>query len=229
MTNTSFGLSATTRQETGKKVKTLREQGKIPAILYGHNIEPKNITLKYTDFEKVYKQAGESSLVDLKVDDNDPVKVLIQDYQLDPRINQFLHVDLHQVNMKEKIHTEIPIEFIGEAPAVKSLGAILVKNIDAFEVECLPQDLVHEIKVDLSGLKEFDDSIHVSDIQAPAGITIKNVADDVVALVQAPRTSQEVDDASSAVAMPAEATVVGEENKEGATESSDKDSADSKK
>lgn len=223
MTNNSLGLSAASRQQTGKQVKTLREQGNIPAVLYGHNIEPKNITLKYTDFEKVYKQAGESTLVDLKVDEAAPVKVLIQDYQLDPRINQFLHVDFHQVNMKEKIHTDIPIEFIGEAPAVKNLGAVLIKNMDSFEVECLPQDLVHEIKVDLASLKEFDDSIHVSDIKAPEGITIKNVADDVIALVQAPRTAQDVDDASSAVAAePAEAEVVGEENKESA-EAEDKE------
>lgn len=190
MTNTEISLSAKTRQETGKKVKSIREQGNIPAVLYGHNIEPKNLSIKYTDFDRVYKVAGESTLIDLSIDEGATVKVLVQDHQLDPRINHFLHVDLLQVNMKEKIHTEIPIKFTGVAPAVKSYAAVMVTSLDKFQVECLPDALVNEIEVDLSSLKEFDDAIHVGAIKAPEGITIQNGEEDVVVLVQAPRVEK---------------------------------------
>lgn len=209
MTNTSLALKADKRSETGKKVDSLRQQGQIPAVLYGNDIEPVSITLKYTDFEKVYKEAGESTLIDLSVDGAAPVKVLIQDYQLDPRINQFLHVDLHQVNMKEKIHTEIPLKFVGEAPAVKTYGGILVTQLDSVQVACLPQDLVHEIEVDISGLTEIDSSIHVSDVKAPQGLEIHNAGEDLVAIIQAARTAKEVEDAQGAA--PESATPEGAE------------------
>lgn len=200
MTNANLALKASKRSETGKKVDSLRQQGQIPAVLYGNHIEPVNITLKYTDFEKVYKEAGESTLIDLSVDDASPVKVLIQDYQLDPRINQFLHVDLHQVNMKEKIHTEIPLKFVGEAPAIKTYGGILVTQLDSVQVSCLPQDLVHEIEVDISNLNEVDDALHVSDIKVPQGLEVVNAGEDLVVIIQAARTAKEVDDAQSSVA-----------------------------
>ena len=190
MTNATLRLEVTSREETGKKVSALRTQGKVPAVLYGHDIKPTNVTVDHAHFERVYKQAGESALVDLVVDGKEPVKVLIQDHQLNPTVSQFTHIDFHQVNMKEKIHTDIPIKFIGEASAVKELSAILVTNLDHLEVECLPSDLVHEIEVDLSSLKTFDDAIRVSDIKAPQGITIKNAPEESVVLVQEPRAEE---------------------------------------
>lgn len=202
MTKETLSLKAQTREETGKKVNQLREQGKIPAVLYGREVKPVNLKVDKSVFEKVHKQAGESTLLDLIIDDQKPVKVLIHDYQLDPRINQFIHVDFHQVRMDEKIHAEIPIKFIGEAPAVKTHGAIMVTNLDFLTVECLPSDLVHEIEVDLSGLKEIDDSVHVSDVKVPSGIVIKNLAEDMIALIQEPRSAQDVADASSPVIAP---------------------------
>lgn len=186
-------LRAKTRQEKKKKVNYLRQQGKIPAVLYGHKIKPVNLALDYSNFEKVFKQAGESTLVDLVVDDARPVKVLVQDYQADPVTDRFIHVDFHQVKMDEKITTEIPLKFIGEAPAVKEIGGVLVTSLDTLQVECLPQDLVTEIEVDLSSLNEFDTAIHVSEIKIPPGITIKSVATEVIVLIQAPRTEKELE------------------------------------
>ena len=199
MTKAVLGLKAKTREEKKKAVGILRKQGKIPAVLYGHGIKPTNLVLDYAVFDKLYKKAGESTLVDLSINDSESVKVLIQDYQVDPVTNKFIHVDFHQVRMDEKINTEIPIKFIGDAPAIKDLSAVLVTSMGSLEVECLPNDLVSEIEVDLSSLKEFDDAIHVSDITPPPGITFKNVPQDVVALVQAPRSEQEVADAAAPV------------------------------
>jgi len=186
-------LKAKKRVETGKKVDQLRKQGKIPAVLYGHKVKPVSLVLDYSTFEKIFAQAGESTLIDLTVDDQKPVKVLIQDYQLDPKTNQIIHTDLHQVRMDEKLHAEIALNFINEPPAVKELGGILVTAIDSLEVECLPQDLVHEINVDLSSLKTFEDVIHVADIKIPSGLTITHNPHDVVALIQQPRSEKELE------------------------------------
>ncbi|MFA5021568.1 MAG: 50S ribosomal protein L25 [Patescibacteria group bacterium] len=190
-------LNVKTRVQKAKAVAQLRKADKIPAVLYGHKIKPLNLSIAYSDFEKLYRQAGESTLVDLIVDDGKPVKVLIQDYQLEPKTNRFIHVDFHQVRMDEKIHTEIGLKFIGEAPVIKEKGGMMVTNIHAVEVTCLPQDLVHEIEVNISGLKTFDDAIHVADIIVPKGITILNVPNDVVVLIQAPRTEKELADLES--------------------------------
>ena len=215
-------LVAKTREIIGKKVKDLRSQEKIPAVLYGHKIKPLNLTIDYSVFEKIYKEAGESTLIDLVVDDKEPVKVLIQDYQLHPRTNQFIHADLKQINMDEKLNTDIILEFTGEAPAVKDFSGILVTNMDHVEVECLPKDLVHEIKVDLSSLKNFEDSIHVSDINVPEGITILNAPEDVIALVQPPRTEKELEELET----PAEETKPEGEEGEGEDKSAEGEGED---
>jgi len=218
MTNLNVGLKAKTREITGKKVDQLRKQGKIPAVLYGHKVKPINLIIDYASFEKTYQKAGESTLVDLVVNENKPVKVLIQDLQKDPITDQFIHIDFYQVRMDEKLHTEIELKFIGEAPAVKESNGVLVTSIHAFEVECLPQYLVHEIEVDLSTLHTFNDAIHVADVKVPEGMTVLNVPDDVVALVQPPRTEKELADLEQkpAVELPEEVKEP-EEGQEAAT------------
>ncbi|HLC89815.1 MAG TPA: 50S ribosomal protein L25 [Patescibacteria group bacterium] len=192
MTNPQLNLKADSRQQIGKAVKTLRTQGKIPAVLYGHEIKPINLILNYSEFEKIFRQAGESTLVDLLIDQKNPVKVLIQDFQTDPVSSRFIHVDFHQVRMDEKLHAKISLKFIGESPAVKENGGILVTNFNFLEVECLPNDLVHEIEVDLSVLKNFSDSVSVSKIKVPAGIQILTKPEEVAVLVQEPRSEAEL-------------------------------------
>ena len=185
-------LDAQKREATGKKVKRLRLAGSMPATLYGHNIKAQTIAVDARTFEKVYKQAGESTLVDLKVADAAPVKVLIQDVAKHYLNLKPIHADFYQVSMTEKLTADIPLKFIGEAPAVKELGGVLVKNLQELKVECLPQDLVHEIEVDLAALKVFGDTITVSAISVPAGITILNRAEETIVLAQAPRVEEEV-------------------------------------
>lgn len=185
-------LSADVRDKQGKQVHMLRRTGQLPAVLYGHGTENKKLVLDYKQFERAYKQAGSSSLVDLVVAGHKPVKVLIQEVQADPVSGVYLHADFHQVRMTEKIHAEVNLNFIGESKAVKEMGGILVKNLTSINVECLPQDLVHEVSVDIETLKSFNANIRVKDLKLPATITVREKGDEVVVMVQPPRSEEEL-------------------------------------
>lgn len=188
---TNLILSAQPRIATTTEVNKVRLENKIPAIVYGHGFESKPVSLEYVNFEKVYKQYGTSSLIDLVIGEEKPIKVLIQDFQLHPISNRFSHVDLRQVQMSEKLKTEIKFIFVGESPAVKHMGGTLNKNLLEVHVECLPQDLVNEIDVDISALKEIGDVIHVKDLVVPAGIKILAHDEDVVASVSSIEVEEE--------------------------------------
>ncbi len=192
-------LIAQKRTVLGKNVKKLRKEGVLPAVLYGINTKTQPIQLDYKMFEKIYDQAGESSLVELEIEGQKPVKVIIQSVQRDALSDQFEHTDLYQVDLTKKITTEIELEFVGQPPAVKELGGVLVKSLDKIEVECLPQDLVHEIKVDVSNLKTFDDIIFVRDLKLPETITVKEKGEEPIASVTAPRTEEELKELDEAV------------------------------
>lgn len=200
-------LNAQLRTVLGNKVRALRRSGQVPAVVYGHNAASQSLAVEARAFEKAYKQAGESTLVDLAVAGGAPVKVLIHEVAKDPLTLKPIHVDFYQVSMTEKLTAEVPLKFIGEAPAVKELGAILVKNIQAVKVECLPQDLVHELVVDLSALKAIGDSVTISKIAAPAGIKILGRSEETVVLAQAPKKEEE---AAPATAPADEKAKIGE-------------------
>lgn len=190
--STVFQLEAKTRTISGKKVKTLREKGLIPAVVYGRGLTSRNLVLAYLPFQKLYKQAGESNLIDLVIDDAAPVKVLIHDISRNPLTDNFSHIDFYQVRMTEKLKTIIPLKFIGEPLAVKELDGVLVKNFDELEVECLPSDLVSEIEVDISSLKTFEDVVRLSNIKIPSGIHLVLKSDEVLAKVMPPRSEEEI-------------------------------------
>ncbi|MFH1598341.1 MAG: 50S ribosomal protein L25 [Patescibacteria group bacterium] len=185
-------LKASQREETGKKVSNLRSSGKMPAVLYGHKVKNINLVINYVDFTDTYQRAGESTLVDLIIDDKKPVKVLIQEVQADTVSGQLVHADFHQVRMDEKITTEIGIKFEGEALAEKELDGILVKNFDKIKVECLPQYLIHEVTVDVSSLKTFEDEIKIKDLSVPKEINVLDSADEIVAHVLPPKSEEEL-------------------------------------
>jgi len=185
-------LHAQPREVFGKKVKALRKKGQIPAILYGHKSKSRPLLVNKTEFEKVFEKAGVSSLVSLKVDNENPQKVLIREPQRDPISLEPLHIDFYKIKMTEKIRTEIPLKFVGESPAVKELDGTLITNRDAVEVECLPEALVHEIEVDISGLKTFDDVIKVSDLNIPEGVEVLNEPEEIIASITPPRSEEEL-------------------------------------
>lgn len=188
----------------------LRKQFKIPAVVYGHGSGSRSIELESKEFERLYASAGTSNLIDLVMGSTkEPLKVLISDVQRDPMTDKVIHVDLHQVRMDEKIHTQITLEFVGEASAVKEFGGNLIIGADSIEIECLPKDLISTIKVDLSTLTKLDDSIHVSDLHIPVGITVMGDMKGSVVSVLAPR-AEAVEETPTP-----ETVVVGAEEKTG--------------
>ncbi|MCX6812762.1 MAG: 50S ribosomal protein L25 [Candidatus Berkelbacteria bacterium] len=185
-----FQLKSTVR--SAETPATLRRSGVIPAVIYGDDFENQSLSVNENTFGKVFAQAGESSLINLEIGNNDPVKVLVHDRQIDSVSGKIIHIDFYKVNMKEKIRTEIPLLIVGESPVVLDLEGSLVSNKDAVQVECLPADLVHEIKVDISVLKNFDDVIKISDLRVPEGIEILDDPEEVAILVQPPRSEEEM-------------------------------------
>jgi large subunit ribosomal protein L25 len=186
-----IGLTATKRTVKGKANGRLRKAGQLPAVLYGHKVETQDIALNERDFAKVLKAAGESTLVNLTVEGQSR-PVLIHDVQNHYLTDSPIHVDFYAVNMDEKLKAHVPVHFIGEAPAVKSLGGVLVKNLSEIEVECLPADLPHSFEVDVSVLETFEHAIHVKDLIVADRVEILTSPEDTIANVAAPRTEAEM-------------------------------------
>jgi len=177
---TNVKLNVQLRSESNGKAKDIRATGFIPAIVYGFGKKNQNIKVKKYDFGKVFAIAGEFNLVDLSIDDAAPVKVIIKDVQRDGLTDGVVHIDFYQVDMTKKITTEMPLNFIGEAKAVKELGGTLVKNMDTVEVECLPGDLVSHIDVDISKLGAFDQFIRLHDLVLPKGVVLAQETNEAV-------------------------------------------------
>jgi len=179
-------------RDTKIKAKVLRGQGLVPIILYGKEVAPIPLSMSIGLFTKLYKESGETTIIDLKIEGTDkPHSVLIKDLQLDPASDEYVHVDFYEIRAGEKLRATIPFVFEGEAPAIKEFGGILITNKNEIEVECLPKDLPKEIGVDVSGLNQIDDSIMVKDIKVPAGVEILDELEDSVIIVAPPAAEEE--------------------------------------
>lgn len=181
-------LNAQLRDET-MKANALRHASKIPAIVYHKGQVGMSIAVDAIAFEKAYEAAGESTIVDLVID-GATKKVLIHDIQYAAIKGNPTHIDFFEVDMKEKVQAAVEIEFIGEAPALKTHGGTLIKNMDEIEVEALPGDLIQKIQVDLSPLTELDSAILVKDLIVPSGIEFKHEPDAVVVSIVPPRVEE---------------------------------------
>lgn len=163
-------LAVTPREITGKKVRAMRREGLVPAVIYGHGVPTTHIAVAAKDFNKVFKQAGSTTLVTL-VTKTDKRPVMIHEVSRDSVSDEIIHVDFHQVRMDETIKAKVPLEFVGESSAVKEKGAILNKAMSEIEVEALPNEMPHILTVDLSPLDDLNKSVLVKDIKRPKGVT----------------------------------------------------------
>jgi len=199
-----------------ENVKALRKSGYVPGVVYGNGIENQPLKIKAGDMEKIYSQAGESTLIDLAIGDKPAEKVLINDIQENGIKGKIIHVDFYKVNMAEEVEAPIRLEFIGESRAVKEQGGMLIKNLDEIEVECLPGDLVDHIEVDISGLDNFDDMIKVEDLALPGGMKLVTKPDEVIVIVAAPKSDAEMaaEDAAEKAEDAAKAEDKGEKKEE---------------
>lgn len=183
-------IVAEKRDILGKKVKNLRTQGVLPAVVYGKGKDAEPISVKEGDFLKLWRSAGESTIVTLTMG-NEKKNVLIQDVMFDPVKNIPIHADFFMVDMEKPIRISVPFEFIGESDAIKN-GGILVKVMHSLNIEALPKNLPHNIPVDITALKNMGDAISVKDITIPAGVAVIDGLEEVVVMAEAPRVEEEV-------------------------------------
>jgi len=184
-------LAVKTRDVLGKKVKALRREGLIPAELYGHGFENIHLALPAKEFNKVLKAAGATSVVTLLLG-KESKSAMIHEIARDSVTSEIIHVDLHQVRMDELVKADVPLEFVGEAPAIKAFSAVINKSMSEIEVEAFPQDLPHSLIVDLSVLDELDKTIYVKDIKRPKGVTFLIDAETAVATATPPAPEEVV-------------------------------------
>jgi large subunit ribosomal protein L25 len=184
-------LAVKTRDVLGKKVKALRREGLIPAELYGHGFENVHLALPAKEFNKVLKAAGSTSVVTLLLG-KETKSAMIHEVARDAVTSEVIHVDLHQVRMDELVKTHVPLEFVGEAPAIKTLSAVINKSMSEIEVEAFPQDLPRSIAVDLSVLDALDKTIYVKDLKRPKGVTFLIDAETAVVTATEPAPEEVV-------------------------------------
>ncbi|MDP3793673.1 MAG: 50S ribosomal protein L25 [Candidatus Uhrbacteria bacterium] len=188
----SYAISATVRTNLAKRSRDEQKLGRIGAVVYGHGIASQSISVGHSEFVKLLRAAGYSSLVDLTLGDQSPVKVLIKEVQMHPIKVEPTHIDFYQVRMDEELTANIPLKFVGESRAVKEDGGTLIKSLDHIEVRCLPADLPHEIEVDLSSLVTFEVAVTVGGLALPSGVKLVTDAGITVATVARPLTEEEL-------------------------------------
>jgi len=203
---TDLLLTAKIRQTFGKKLKALRKKGLLPAVVYGPKTKSIALEINYQNFEKIYEEAGESSLISLEITPSagdlteahskpsvhkQKIPVLIHEIKRDPLTGRFIHADFYQVPLTERVEARVPLIFEGSSVAVKELGGTFVKNIPELEVKALPQNLPKEIRVDISKIKTFEDHILVRDLKLPQEIQILKDPKEIIARVAPPEKVEE--------------------------------------
>lgn len=182
-------LNAQPRIILGSQVKSLRKKGFLPAVVYGEGMDSHAITTSFVEFERVLQAAGESTIVTLCVAEK-KYNCLITDVSYHPTKDKPIHADFYAVRMDKVIRTTVPFAFTGESSVIKNDGGILVKVMHEVEVEALPKDLPHELHVDLGLLSTFGSKVLIKDIPLPSGVKMTADADEIVVLVEAPRTEE---------------------------------------
>lgn len=193
------------KKRTDKNAQDIRTQGIIPAVLYGPEVENLNLQVNLKEFNKVYKKAGESTLISLDIEGlKKEFLVLVHDIQFGSLGEDPIHVDFYQPLLKEETEVEVPIVLEGKSPAVKNLNATLVKNISEIEVKALPRNLPKEIKVNVKGLENFDDMILVKDLQVPEGVKVLREPEEILITVSAPEKLEEEEEEKEEVPLAGE-------------------------
>ena len=199
-------LKATTREVLGKKTRFLRREGITPAHLFGHKLKSLALECNTEELNQVLAQAGKTALLNLNIDSEKRArKVLVREIQKDVFGKELLHVDFYQVKMTEKIKADIPTVLTGEAPALKLKGRLLVHPLSTLSIECLPDNLPHEIIIDLSPLEELDQAIHVQDLDLGPEVTIHNDSAELIVKVSEAAIARVIEEEEAAAEEEAEA------------------------
>jgi large subunit ribosomal protein L25 len=186
----SIVLNANRRSILGKQVRMLRREGKLPGIIYGHNFEPVAITMDLRDVTRSLAGLAPSALVTVNVDGEEHM-ALVREKQRNKISGILMHVDFLAVSLKEKLRSKVYLGLIGVSPAIKTYNALQVVGVDELEVECFPQDLPERIEIDLSGLTEVGDAIHVRDLHVSDKVKILDDPDTMIVLITPPEMEEE--------------------------------------
>lgn len=178
-------------RDKNMKAKELLAANIIPIEFYGRGVKNKSLQVDYQTFRKLFRVTGTNMIVELNVDGSEKINALVQDVVYNPATDSITHVDFINVKMGEAIHTHIPLELVGVAPAVKELSGMLMHHLNEIEVKCLPKDLVHTIEVNIDSLIDFNTYIRVKDLVVPSTLEVLNDPEDVVVTVVAPRVEEE--------------------------------------
>lgn len=183
-------INASPRKTVRKGVKVLRREGQLPAVLYGRNFETLPIMFDYRETSRVIQLLGSSTLVVIDLGEESHY-ALIREKQRDVIKGNLLHVDFQVVSLTEKVHAEVSVELIGESPAVKDLGGLIIVNNEQLEVEALPRDLPDRIEIDISSLQEIGDTIYVRDLTLEGEVSILADEDEPIVLITLPSVEEE--------------------------------------
>lgn len=219
-------LTGQKRTLSGRKVKNLRKEGILPANIFGKKVKSEAIQVSLKDFEKTYKEVGETGLLNLVIESGktkDERAVLVSNVQMDPRSDIPTHVDFRQVDLKEKVTANVPVEMTGEAPAEKAGVGTAVLYVNEIEVEALPADLPEKFSIDVSNLSEVDQAIYIKDLSIDrTKVTLKAEEETIVVKVEPPQKEEVAPPAPVEGEVPAEgeaaAPVEGEAPAEGGEE-----------
>jgi large subunit ribosomal protein L25 len=198
MAETRVELKVSPREVLGKKVKALRRTGVTPANIYGNKVESLAVQVPSVDLLHVLKTAGRNDIVYIQMDGGEARPTFVHDVQRNPITDTILHVDFLQIDLTKKIKIDVPLHLMGVPGAVDTYGGILVQNLDHVTVEALPIAVPSFIEVDVSGLAEIDESLHVSDLTLPEGVEMVSDSEQLVAKV-APPAVEKVEEAPEAV------------------------------
>ncbi|HNY94757.1 MAG TPA: 50S ribosomal protein L25 [Flexilinea sp.] len=186
-------INAEKRDVVGKKVGSLRRQGLIPGVMYGHNEPPFPITMNAREIERVINNLTSSSIVTVKVN-GESHQALIREKQKDYIRNQIIHIDFQILSLKEKIRSKIEVKLVGVAPAVKNFNGIVLQEREFIDVEALPADLPERITVDISGLENIGDLIRVGDLDISDAVTVFDDVNDVIVSISGAMAEEAVEE-----------------------------------
>jgi len=166
-------LKAEKRDLAGKKVKRIRKAGKLPAVIYGPDRKSLNLILDPREFKQIFREMGYNQLFDLEILGEPGInKVLVKEVQINPINDEYMHVDLYQIDMNKKIVVDVPVEVSGVSPAVKNNIGFLVTPVEAIKVICLPGNIPEKFVINIEGLEEVNDSIQIGNINMPEGVEL---------------------------------------------------------
>lgn len=211
-------LTASPREAAGKASRKLRPLGKVPGVVYGQGAAAQAVAVDAHELDRLLAHSGRTQLLDLVIDGQgtrkaQTKKVLIKEVQMSPRRHTPVHVDFHAVSLREKVQVEVPLAFVGEAPAVKAGLGDLIPVVHALTVECLPTNIPDVLEVSIESLEHADQSLRIGELHLPQGVEVIGDPEESVVRVAPPRVAAEeeaAEEAEEAAALEGEAPAEGE-------------------